>query len=192
MFRENALDQAASQWRQMNHDHAPVVFLPFAAHQRLSFKVVDDQGDIAAAPEQFFAQGPLAHWPQIEQGLQHPELPHRQSVLFDTGVQPRDQGVGCADQVDVRVERPNRLLAASVMSGHIRSAVNRLMSNYKMHPAGGGFRPAGKTGQSSGFLRGANEYLADEALGGLCDDHLHRMRYVLGLQHFCRIFALVR
>jgi hypothetical protein len=127
--REEARHKAASRGRQVHRHHAAVVPAALAAHPAMLFEVVNDQGDVPAAFEQLLPELALAQRPEMQEGLERPELADGEPGGLVRRRRASGQGVGGAKQGDIGVEGANLLGRASVVCRHIRSISDYSMSN---------------------------------------------------------------
>jgi hypothetical protein len=108
MAREHQRDQLPSAGYQVNQNLATVVLLALAADLAVPLEVVHNQRDVAATPQKLPGEYSLAHRAQVEWRFEDAELTHRETFGLELNTQPCQERVRRANQIDVRVHRPDR------------------------------------------------------------------------------------
>ena len=112
------LDQLPALRRQVDHQLSAVILLPFALHPSVLFKIVHHQRNISAASQKLLPEGVLAHWPEVQQCFEHSKLPQGQAAELELSAHSSKQGISSSRQIDVRIERPQRIPPSFIMRWH--------------------------------------------------------------------------
>jgi hypothetical protein len=101
---ENRVDQPAPSPGQRHRDETAVVEPARLRDEAAAHQVGHDHRRVAVAAQQLLAEVPLAERAAMQQGLQHAELPDRQSRPGHDPADPRGDGLDRPHQLDVGVQ----------------------------------------------------------------------------------------
>lgn len=112
------VDEGAAVFSEMNFDAAAVVFAALAVDEAAFDKVVNDEGHVAAAFENFVAQFAGGQGAEVVEGFEGAELADGQVVAAEVGVDGAADGFGRAGEFDVGVEGEGFFGCAFVFCSH--------------------------------------------------------------------------
>ncbi len=118
-FWEECADEAAALGRELDFDEAAVGGIAGARDEAVALEVVDDEGEVAAALEQFGGELGLEERPEVVEGFEGGELREGDAGGQDE-VSAGGDGVGGSHQLDVGVEGENLGFRSLVMGAHFK------------------------------------------------------------------------
>src|ERR1700720_2474310 len=100
MYREQALDQLNTSFRQGDPDDATIFGTPIAPDQTTLFEIVHIGCNRTAGPEKFLREFPLTERAAVVQYLKHTEFARQEPFCGYESVRTFHHCFGCAHQIN--------------------------------------------------------------------------------------------